>query len=335
MISAAPDPDGAGKKILVVDDDPVTREFLRQVLEVHGFKPVAAPNPRVALELMANEVPNLILSDVSMPEMDGFEFYREVRRRSEWVPIPFVFLTGRGEQEDVLAGKDLGAEDYLVKPVVTEELLTTIRSRLARTRQLEVAQLERSYEASITVLANAIEIRDLYTRGHVERVTAYAQTIADFLGWDSSRRLDLRFGSILHDIGKIFVADAILKKVEPLSEDEWDALKQHPVSGAEMIHDVPFLATAVPIVRHHHERWDGRGYPEGLEGRSIPPGARVVSVADSFDAMTTTRVYRKVTSLEDALEEIENCAGSQYDPEVVAAFRRAWDTGAIREIAEG
>ena len=260
-----------------------------------------------------------------MPEMDGFAFYNAVRARPDWVTIPFIFLTARGERDDVFASKKLGVEDYLIKPVDRKELVTTIRSRLERSQQLMLAQLQQAYEASLIMLANAIELRDRYTRGHVERVMHYATVIAEQMGWSQSQIKALQFGAILHDIGKIYVQEGILSKAGPLDDIEWVEMKQHTVVGAELLQKIPYLTQAIPIIRYHHERWDGSGYPLGLVGEEIPLGARIVSVADSFDAMTTARVYQKPVTPEGALQEIIAGNGNKYDPSVVNAFISAWD----------
>jgi putative nucleotidyltransferase with HDIG domain len=195
-----------------------------------------------------------------------------------------------------------------------------------------MAQLKQAYEASLTALANAIDVRDRYTRGHVERVTAYAMAIASCMDWPEWRVEQLRFGAILHDIGKIHIRETTLFKETPLSPEEWDEIKQHPINGAEMIKDIPYLSSAIPIVRYHHERWDGKGYPDRLAGEAIPVEARIVAVADAFDAMTTERPYSPSRDLEDAFEEILNCIGVQYDPNVVKAFQAAWNLGEIHKI---
>jgi putative two-component system response regulator len=319
--------------ILIVEDNPVLREGLQEMLELEGFSIQSASNGREALDhMVSHQHPDLILSDIAMPEMDGLTFFREVRNRPEWISIPFIFLTARGEREDVLAGKDLGAEDYLVKPATREELLTAVSSRLERSQQLRVVQLQQAYEASLTVLANAIEVRDQYTRGHVERVMAYSFAIADQLGLVDLDREQLRFGAMLHDIGKIHIRESTLIKNSALNNDEWGEIRQHPLTGAEMIKDIPYLMRAIPVVRHHHERWDGKGYPEGLAGEAIPLAARIVAVADCFDAMTTNRPYNLARSLQEAYADIIGGAGSKYDPAVVEAFRRAWDLWHIQRI---
>jgi HD-GYP domain-containing protein (c-di-GMP phosphodiesterase class II) len=174
------------------------------------------------------------------------------------------------------------------------------------------------------MLANAIEVRDQYTRGHVERVTLYAVVIAKELETESQFVEDVRFGAILHDIGKIHVRESVLRKKTALTDKEWAELTRHPVTGAEMIKDIPYLMPAVPAVRYHHERWDGQGYPEGLAGQNIPLSARIVAVADAFDAMTTDRPYRLAMGEDLAYQEIVDQAGTHYDPDVVTAFQRVW-----------
>ena len=322
----------ANETLLVVDDNEALREGLSEMLSFEGFAVLTAENGFEALEKMRVISPDLLISDITMPQMDGYSFFNAVRARTEWVTIPFIFLTARAEREDVLMGKNMGAEEYLVKPMSREELVTAVRARLARSRQLEMAQLQQAYEASLTALANAIDLRDRYTRGHVERVTAYAMTIAACMEWPPWRVEQLRFGSILHDIGKIHIRETTLFKETSLTDEEWDEIKKHPINGAEMIKDIPYLSHAIPIVRHHHERWDGNGYPDQLAGDKIPIEARIVAVADAFDAMTTERPYSPSRDLEEAYDEILNCTGKQYDPSVVEAFQVAWNLGEIQKI---
>jgi putative two-component system response regulator len=319
--------------ILIVEDNPTLREGLQEMLELEGFAIFTASNGQQALDEMKERNPDLILSDIAMPVMDGYQFFNAVRERSEWVSIPFVFLTARGEHEDVLAGKDMGAEDYLVKPVTREDLITVVNSRLERSHQLHVVQLQQAYETSLKVLANAIEVRDQYTRGHVERVMAYAFAIAENLNHHEFDHDQLQFGAMLHDIGKIHIRETTLCKNDSLTPDEWSEIKMHPSTGAEMIKDIPYLAPAIPVVRYHHEYWDGSGYPQGLIGEEIPLVARIVTIADSFDAMTTDRPYSKARSLKQAQQEIVNGSGTRYDPFVVAAFMKAWESGRIQIIA--
>jgi HD-GYP domain-containing protein (c-di-GMP phosphodiesterase class II) len=225
----------------------------------------------------------------------------------------------------------MGAEDYLVKPVTRHELLTSLRSRLERSNQLQVAQLEKAYESTLIVLANAIEVRDNPTYKHVERVRDHALVIAQALGWTSGHQSYLEYGSILHDIGKIQISDQIIKKQGPLDQSEWIEMKKHPLIGEEMIKNIPFLAPAMPVVRHHHERFDGSGYPDGLAGEAIPLAARIVAVADALDAMTLAfRPYRRPFTAAEAYQEVLRCSGTHFDPMVVRAFQRVWDKIAPR-----
>lgn len=318
--------------ILIVEDNQILREGLRDILSYEGFSIFTAVHGQDALDQMRTITPDLILSDISMPEMDGITFFKSVRSHSDWVTIPFVFLTARGEKDDVLTGKNLGVEDYLIKPLSREELLTAVKGRLNRSRQIRVAQLQQAYEASLTVLANAIDVRDAYTRGHVERVTAYSQVLAIELGWQGRQVEQLRFGAILHDIGKIIIQESTLLKPTALDENEWVIMKKHPITGAEMIKDIPYLIPAIPVIRHHHERWDGKGYPDQLAGYAIPLSARIVALADGFDAMTIDRPYRERYSLEEAAKEIEKCSGTQFDPGVVHAFKKSWEENKIQQI---
>ncbi len=320
--------------LLIVEDNEILREGLRDILSLEGFTVLTASDGQEALEQMKTISPDMIISDIAMPRMDGFSFFQNVRSHPDWLAIPFVFLTARSDREHIMAGKNLGAEDYLVKPLSREELLTAVRSRLSRSQELRAIQLQQAYEASLSMLANAIDVRDPYTRGHVERVTAYAHTLGVQLGLNKRELDHLRFGSILHDIGKIFIHETMLFKSRPLNPNDWCEIKKHPLAGAEMIKDVPFLSPAMPIVRHHHERWDGKGYPDGLKGEAIPLTARIVAVADSFDAITIDRPYRKSRTPEEAYREIVRLSGAQFDPQVVAAFQRAWEEGSIQSILE-
>ena len=319
--------------ILIVDDNEALRDALKEMLSLAGHVVLSAGNGHEALDHMKCVTPNLIISDITMPEMDGYEFFDQVRAKREWLSIPFIFLTARGGKKNILSGKGLGAEDYLVKPIHREELLSAVRSRLNRSNQLRMARLREAYESTLTMLANAIEVRDPYTRGHVERVRDYALMLAREMELTTPLLDSLRFGAILHDIGKIHIHDVILRKSETLNGQEWDWIKQHPIIGAEMVRDIPYLQSAIPVILHHHEYWDGSGYPEQLAGEDIPIIARIVVVADAFDAMTTDRAYQPAKSLEAAMDEIIGNAGIKYDPDIVAALQKGWDAGMVKEIA--
>ncbi|MGD2161951.1 MAG: response regulator [Anaerolineales bacterium] len=318
--------------LLVVEDDPAMLVAFQDVLEGAGFNVITAQNGQIALEKLEAIKPDLILSDISMPVMDGYQLFEAVRESPGGAVIPFIFLTARGTREDVFAGKSLGADDYITKPVTTRELLSAVKARIQRSDELMLAQLKAAYKDSLFVLANAIERRDSYTHAHMRRLNAYARALAEKLEWDHEQLEDLEFGAILHDIGKIYIPEAVLQKEGKLSEIEMADMRKHPEVGAHMIKDIPYLASATPMVLHHHERWDGDGYPEGLAGEKIPMGARVLAVADAFDAMTSNRPYRDALPAEVAYQEILNCSGTQFDPQVVEAMKVCWETGQIKEI---
>jgi len=320
--------------ILIVDDNETLRVALDEMLSKEGFIVLSAGNGLEALEYMDSVRPDIIVSDITMPEMDGYDFFDTVRSHSDWLSIPFIFLTARGTKKEIISGKGLGAEDYLVKPIHRDELLSAVESKLSRSNQLRMVRLREAYESTLTMLANAIEVRDSYTRGHVERVRDYALVIARQIGWVESQLDYLRFGAILHDIGKIHISESILLKEDELTEAKWVEIRKHPVIGAEMIKDIPYLLPALPIILHHHEYWDGTGYPDKLSGEKIPMTARIVVIADAFDAMTTNRTYQLSKTVDEAYTEIVSSTGTKYDPGCIDAFQKAWEAGQVAEIAQ-
>jgi putative two-component system response regulator len=319
-------------KLLVVEDDPAMLVAFRDVLEGAGYNVLTASNGEAALKLLETELPNLILSDISMPVMDGYKLFEAVRQHPNGTAIPFIFLTARGTREDTFYGRSLGADDYITKPVTTKELLSAVKARLERSDELKLIQLKAAYKDSLFALAGAIEMRDPYTHAHMHRLGAYSKALATDMEWNAEELEDLEYGAILHDIGKIYIPDKVLRKNGKLDDDEWSEMRKHPEVGARMIRDIPYLAPAVPLVKHHHERWDGKGYPDGLEGEAIPVGARLLAVTDAFDAMTSDRPYRKALSSDDAYAEILRGSGKQFDPHMVEAMKRCWSTGVIQEI---
>lgn len=314
--------------LLVVEDDPAMLIALRDILWSAGYRVLTARNGKEALENLDNEKPALILSDIMMPIMDGVELLKAVRKKPYGTTIPFIFLTARTGREDMFAGKTLGVDDYITKPITRHELLAAVKSRLQRTGEFAMMAQLMAAKDSLRVLANAIE----YKRGHIERVNAYAQLLAEELSWDSNRRNSLEFGAILHDIGQIRLPEALVLKPKSLDDKEWELMRAHPQEGARMIKGIPYLQPAIPIVLHHHERWDGKGYPDGLKGEQIPEEARLLSVADTFDAITSDRPYRAGSLPEVAYKEILSESGHQFDPKIVDAFKRCWDHGDFHEI---
>jgi putative two-component system response regulator len=323
-----------GPTVLVVEDDAAMLVALRDILEGSGYCVYTAIHGQDALGVLAKQRPSLILSDIAMPVMDGIELFRAVRKSPGGKTIPFVFLTAKGSREDLFQGKSLGVDDYITKPVTSKEVLAAVHARLQRTDEIMVAQLQTAYKASLTALANAIEARDRYTRDHVERVNAYAQAMAIQIGWDERRRDVLEYSAILHDIGKIAVREAILTKTGPLSPSEWQEMKEHPRVGGRMVEGITYLSPAMAGVVHHHERWDGTGYPTGLRENAIPEEARLLAVVDTFDAMTSDRPYHPAFPALAAHQEIVSQVARQFDPAMVQAFCACWDRGEIHQILE-
>lgn len=315
----------SGELILIVEDDEMLAEGLGEWLQLIGYKVQLAVNGAEALALLEKIVPDIIISDIVMPIMDGYQFFEAVRARPEWNAMPFLFLTGKAQKRDVLIGKGLGADDYITKPWGPEELLTAIRVKLKRTQDIAYVQLQRAYKESLTMLANSIEARDAYTRGHVERVSVYSVMIARELGLSDQEIEHVELGAILHDIGKVAVPEAILAKPGELTKEEMDEMRKHPAMGAFMIKDIPYLSPAMPMIQYHHERYDGHGYPEGLKGEEIPLQARIMAVADMFDALTSNRSYRTALDPEEAIDYIRNEKNKHFDPVVAEAFINAWN----------
>lgn len=326
----------SGLTLLVVEDDLALLKALHDILEAEGYQVRTATHGEEALESYREKKPDLILSDISMPVMDGLQLFEAVRRQPGGIAIPFIFLTAHssGRREDKFHGRSLGADDYITKPISSHELRNVVHARLRRADELMVEQIKIAFKKSLSTFANAIELRDPYTYNHVKRINEYAQAMANELGWDENRREALEFGAILHDIGKLEVFIDILSKKEELTPEEWEVMRRHPEFGAHMIEKIDYLAPVVPMILHHHERWDGSGYPGGLVGEEIPEEARLLAVIDSFDAMTTDRPYRSAMPPEVALEEIKQRAGVQFDPYMVAIFNRIWESGAVPSIIE-
>lgn len=228
------------------------------------------------------------------------------------------------EREQLEVTQQALARSQAQQLVIVEDLRQAYQAERQRRRELNDA-----YLSTIRVLAAAVEARDDYTGGHIERVRAYSHVLGVALGFPREALWRLDMGAILHDVGKIGISDTVLTKPGPLDEDEWRQMRQHPAIGANLLGQVPFLSGALPVVSSHHERWDGAGYPQGLKAEAIPMEARIVAVADAFDAMTTDRVYRRGRGIGAAVAEIQRCSGTHFDPTVVEAFLEAWKARAI------
>ena len=335
--------------ILVVDDDPNLRALLRTSFEVAHIEVGEADSAKSAAQKIASRHPDVVVLDVGMPGVSGLVFCQGMKADPYTRDIPVVLLTG--DEISELSGQEAGADAFLRKPFSPLALLTVIerlgaqqhdgRPPAAESREerqlllyaqdfrrlleLERGQrtlLNNAYRETVVALARALESKDGATGAHSERVRRYATELATAVDGTLLEEPSLEFGFILHDIGKIAIPDAVLAKPEPLTPAERRLLETHTVLGEQMVGDAALLrGQGARVVRSHHERWDGRGYPDQLGGEDIPLGARVFSVADTLDAITTDRPYRRARRWEDAVTEIVNQAGTQFDPRVVSAFQ--------------
>lgn len=313
------------ERVLIVDDDARIRRILSRMLTPEGFEVLEAPDGEGALVLAEGEDPDLILLDVLMPTLSGFEVCRRLKGMEEFRMTPIVLITGLSDVEDRIMGIQAGADDFLSKPFEPTELLARVKSLLRMKQYTD--ELERA-ETVLFTLARAIEERDRYTQGHCDRLARYGRTLAARLGLGEEDQQALHRGGIVHDIGKVAVPDAILNKEGPLTPEERDIIKDHPVSGVRICQPLKSLRKVLPIVRHHHEKMDGSGYPDGLKGEEIPITARILSVVDVYDALTTDRPYRRSSPPETALEILEEeTHRGWWDPRVVAAFRAMVEDG--------
>jgi putative two-component system response regulator len=307
-------------KILLVEDDAPLLEVLQSILEAEGYEVYPAVNGKQALDLFVSTQPNLIVSDIMMPEMNGYELLESVRVMPEGITVPFLFLSARTERSDVDRARSLGVDDYLFKPFDAPELINAVRARLDRRRVIELFDTRIAHLQTVIMLANVIETRDPCTAGHLERVRRLALNLSFALNWNTEDIAILELGAILHDIGKIVVPSQVLKKKGPLDKEEWKLMRQHPEAGAKMLEGVDHLKAAVPYVLYHHEWWNGSGYPAGLKGLKVPREGRLLAIVDAFDAMTTNRPYHSSMPAADALDEIARYRGIYFDPDMVDAF---------------
>jgi putative two-component system response regulator len=311
-------PVGRRARILIADDDPLMRELLVGYAQDLGHEAVAVPDGEAALAQLAVRPPDILLSDVSMPGLSGFALCRRVKNDPATRLIPVILITGIGEEHKI-EGIEAGADDFLGKPFSPAELRARIRSLLRMKAFID--ELE-SAEAVLCTLGKSIEARDAYTEGHCERLADYAGSLGRVLGLPDADLSALRRGAYLHDLGKVAVPDAILLKNGPLTPEERRMMQQHPLVGEEICRPLRSFQAVLPIIRHHHERWDGSGYPDGLQGEAIPLTARVLQVVDVYDAITTDRPYRRALPPGAALETIEaEARRGWWDPRVVQAFR--------------
>jgi putative two-component system response regulator len=296
-------------RVLVVDDEPGNIALVSRLMTGLGYEVATATNGEAALESVRRVPPDVILLDVNMPLLDGFEVCRRLKHDVATRLIPVVLLTGLAKVEDRVRGIDAGADDFLTKPFVIAELKARVRSltRLKRyTDKLDSA------DAVILSLALTIEARDPYTRGHCERLSRYATALAVPLGLGDDQQVALHRGGFLHDVGKIGIPDAVLLKRGPLDPADLAVVQQHPVIGDSLCRELRLLEDVRPIVRHHHERLDGTGYPDHLSGDRIPLLAQLMSIVDAYDAMTTERPYRTAMTPDQARQQLREDVASGW-----------------------
>ena len=291
------------ERILIVDDEAAIRDGLELLLERQGYDVRTALDGASALRECAAFRPDLILLDVMMPGRDGFEVCQEIKSNEETRLIPVVLITGLSDKSDRIRGIEAGADDFLSKPIDVSELDARVRSLLrlkAFTDELEHA------ESVLLALALSIESRDPYTHGHCTRLAEFSARLGERLGLPADDIVALRRAGVVHDIGKVIVPDAVLLKPGPLNAEERHVIKQHAASGEHICAPLKSFRSVLPIIRHHHERWDGSGYPDGLSGDAIPLLARVLQIADVYDALTTKRPYRGALTQSEAWEILQS-----------------------------
>lgn len=308
--------------ILLAEDNSDILSIMAEMLASEGYQVTPAQNGAEALEAFRRARPDIIVSDVMMPHLDGFQLLEAVRAHPEGTGVPFLFLSARTEQAATSRARTLGADDFIFKPFAPEELLVAIRAKLERRRALQRFDTRAAHLQTVTMLANVIEARESYTRGHVERVQRYALELAQALGWDAEALAICEYGALLHDIGKVTVPRAILNKRQRLLYPEWALLRRHPEAGGRMLQDIHHLRAALPYVLCHHERWDGQGYPGRLAGEAIPREGRLLAIVDAYDAMTSDRPYRRALAASAALDELRRQRGAQFDPAMADVFIR-------------
>lgn len=307
-----------GRRILVVDDDPSVGAALEHILKHEGYQVSRARDGRGALAAVADQPPDLILLDVHMPHMGGFEVCKRIKGDPATSLLPIVIVSGESEFDARLQAWDVGADDFLTKPFQVVEVLARCRS-LLRTKQL-VDELD-SAQSVLFALARTLEAKSRYTQGHSQRVTAHALALADRVGLPAAEKETLRRGSLLHDIGKISTPDSILDKPARLTAEEYEVVKRHPDEGVRMVESLRSIRDVIPFIRWHHERMDGGGYPDGIFGGSIPLAVRILSVADVYDALATERPYRPALAPDECYRIMRaDAAGGGLDPELVEVF---------------
>ena len=312
--------------MLAVDDSRENLELIQALLSVAGYEVVTASNGEEALVVVEEESPDLILIDATVPNMNGFEVCTLLKSKEETRLLPVLLVTPVQETEYKIRGFEAGVDDFVHRPINSVELLARVRS-LVRAKRLNDQLV--NVENIILSLATAIEAKDPYTEGHVDRVASYALSLGGEAGLAPWELQLLRKAAILHDVGKIGVNESVLLKPGSLSADEFNHMKSHTVIGERICKPLQQDRLILEVIRHHHERYDGKGYPDGLAGEDIPIAARIMAVVDAYDALTSDRPYRKRLSQEQAVQILKQEAGKQFDPKIAIAFVSMLETGRL------
>lgn len=305
-------------RILVVDDNQDNTFLMRELLGTRGYSVVSASNAHEADQVLHADPPDLVLLDVIMPGKSGYELCREWKSDPETRLIPVIMITGLSDREDKIRGIEVGADDFLNKPIFPEELFARVHSLI---RLKEFTDELDNAEAVLCTLGRSVESRDPYTEGHCERLASYAGLLGQHLGLGLDEQVALKRGGFLHDLGKVAIPDHILKKHGTLTPEEWSLMRQHPEIGENICRPLRSLRLVLPIIRHHHEHWDGSGYPDGLGGTDIPLLARVLQVVDVYDALRTERPYKPSLSHDHAYRSmVHEAEAGFWDRELVEEF---------------
>jgi putative two-component system response regulator len=326
---------GARPRVLSVDDEPVILHLIQRLLELQGFEVVTSDDPASALAKFTDGGFDVVVTDVHMPQMDGLTLLRSMREINPELPV--VVVTGEGTVDVAIQALREGAAGMLVKPFTGEELLSEVRRALSSARMrydaLQYRYLSPVLDSIALTLSSAIEARNLETAEHCRQLGIFSERMGWALGLEDRELMTIRIGGYLHDIGKIGIADKVLLKPAPLDDDEMAEMRRHAEIGAAILEVHDAMAEIAAIVRHHHERWDGEGYPDRLKGNDIPLGGRIIAVADAFHAMTNDRVYRPAMPMEQAWAELRARSGSQFDPAIVEVFGQVVDeNGKLRPL---
>lgn len=328
------------KIILIVDDDRLTLSTAQNLLG-EKYKVVAVNSGRQAYKYLERHIPDLILLDINMPDISGFEVMRALQTDERWQKVPVIFLTADRSVETEIECFKMGAYDFIFKPFEPQIMLSRIKSTieldgyrkdLQRRLDEKTREMERITIQAIMTVANTVDAKDDYTKGHSMRVAAYSEILAQRLGWSEEDIQNIYYVAVLHDVGKIGVPDAVLNKPFKLTDLEFRLIKGHTIMGAEILSDFKMFPNVSTGAKYHHERYDGKGYPEGLKGESIPLVARVIGLVDSYDAMTSNRVYRRRLNDDIVMQELEKGKGSQWDPDLVDIFIQLIREGALEKV---